>query len=143
MNHPRIVIAEDHPEVLEALRDIVEDFGEVVSIVKDGAALVDAAAQLEPDIVIADISMPGMNGLEATRALRRYAPNSKVIILTVHRESIYVSLAFAAGARGYLLKRSAAAELPQAVMHVLAGDRYVGQGVEVKEARGSPSKKSL
>jgi DNA-binding NarL/FixJ family response regulator len=143
MKQPRIVIAEDHPEVLEALRDIVEDLGEVVGIVRDGVTLVDAAAQLDPDIVIADISMPRMNGLEVTRALRRYAPNSKVIILTVHRESIYISLAFAAGARGYLLKRSAAAELSQAVMHVLAGDYYVGQGVEVKEAWGSPSKKSL
>ena len=70
-----------------------------------------------------------MNGLDATLLLQNCAPQSKVIMLTVHREAIYLSLAFNAGARGYLLKRSAVAELPHAILHVLAGDRYIGQGV--------------
>ena len=129
MVKPRILLADDHPEVLDGLRGLLDELGEVVGIVEDGQALVEAAQRLEPDIIISDISMPRMNGLNATRALKACAPQSKVIILTVHREAVYLSLAFNAGARGYLLKRSAVAELPHAVLHVLAGDRYIGQGV--------------
>lgn len=142
MNQPRILLADDHPEILEALRYLLQDVGEVVGTVTDGLALVEAASRMKPDIIIADISMPGLNGLDATRALHRSMPHSKVIILTVHRTAVYASLAFDAGACGYVLKRSAVAELPQAVQHVLAGDRYIGQGVEMKDvceaARGEP-----
>jgi DNA-binding NarL/FixJ family response regulator len=127
------LLADDHPEVLEALRLTLDELGEVVGIVEDGQALVEAAQRLKPDIIISDISMPRMNGLDATRALQACAPQSKVIILTVHREAVYLSLAFNAGASGYVLKRSAVAELPQAVLHVLAGDRYIGQGVGGRE----------
>jgi DNA-binding NarL/FixJ family response regulator len=133
MAKPRILFADDHPEVLDGLRGLLDELGEVVGFVEDGQALVEAAQRLEPDIIISDISMPRMNGLDATRALQACAPQSKVIILTVHRESVYLSLAFNAGARGYLLKRSAVAELPHAVLHVLAGDRYIGQGVGGRE----------
>jgi DNA-binding NarL/FixJ family response regulator len=133
MAKPRILLADDHPEVLVGLRGLLDELGEVVGIVEDGRALVEAAQRLEADIVISDISMPRMNGLDATRALQACAPQSKVIILTVHREAVYLSLAFNAGARGYLLKRSAVAELPHAVLHVLAGDRYIGQGVGGRE----------
>ncbi len=137
MSQPRIFLADDHPEVLDALRFLLKDLGEVVGTVTDGLALIEAAQRLKPDIIISDISMPGLNGLEATRVLRRCVPHSKVIILTVHRAAVYVSLAFDAGACGYLLKRSAVAELPQAVLHVLAGDRYVGQGVGAQEVWAS------
>ena len=130
---PRILLADDHPEVLEALRFTLDELGEVVGIVEDGQALVEAAQRLKPDIIISDISMPRMNGLAATRALQACAPQSKVIILTVHREAVYLSLAFNAGASGYVLKRSAVAELPQAVLRVLAGDLYIGQGVGGRE----------
>ena len=129
MSKPRILLADDHPEVLGGLRSILDDLGEVVGIVEDGQALVEAAQRLLPDIIISDISMPRLNGLDATRALRICAPESKVIMLTVHREAVYVSLAFNAGARGYLLKRSAVSELARAVRHVHDGKRYVGQGV--------------
>lgn len=130
---PRILLADDHPEVLEALRSSLDELGEVVGMVGDGQALVEAARLLEPDLILADISMPRMNGLDATRAILACLPLSKVIILTVHREAVYLSLAFNAGARGYVLKRSAVAELPQAVLHVLDGDRYIGQGVGGRE----------
>jgi DNA-binding NarL/FixJ family response regulator len=130
MTRPRILLADDHPEMLSALSALLEDeLGEMVGIVADGEALVEAAQRLEPDLIFSDISMPKLNGLAATRALQTCAPKSKVIILTVHQEPTYVSLAFDAGARGYLLKRTAVTELPQAVLHVLAGDRYIGQGV--------------
>ena len=130
---PRILLADDHPEVLDGLRGLLDELGEVVGIVEDGQALVEAAQRLQPDIIISDISMPRMNGLDATRALQVCAPQSKVIILTVHREAVYLSLAFNAGARGYLLKQSAVAELPQAILHVLAGERYVGEDVVGRE----------
>lgn len=130
---PRILLADDHLEVLEALRPSLDELGEVVGMVGDGQALVEAAKLLEPDLIFADISMPRLNGLDATRAVLACLPQSKVIILTVHREAVYMSLAFNAGARGYVLKRSAVAELPQAVLHVLAGDRYIGQGVGGRE----------
>ena len=130
---PRILLADDHLEVLEVLRPILEEMGEVVGMVEDGQALVEAAQRLKPDLIFADISMPRLNGLDATRALLACLPQSKVIILTVHREAVYLSLAFNAGARGYILKRSAVAELPQAALHVLAGDRYIGQGVGGRE----------
>jgi|CXWL01.1.fsa_nt_gi DNA-binding NarL/FixJ family response regulator len=129
MTKPRILIADDHPEMLDTLRHIMDGLGEVVGTVADGQALVEAALRLKPDIILSDISMPKLNGIDATRALQHCVPHSKVIILTVHREAMYVSLAFEAGACGYLLKRSAVADLPHAIQHVLAGDRYLGQGV--------------
>jgi DNA-binding NarL/FixJ family response regulator len=131
MTRPRILLADDHPEMLRALSALLEDeLGEIVGTVADGEALVAAAQRLEPDVIITDISMPRLNGLDATHALQVCVPQSKVIILTVHQEPVYVTLAFQAGARGYLLKRTALyTELSQAIPHVLAGDRYIGQGV--------------
>ncbi|MEO5955143.1 MAG: response regulator transcription factor [Nitrospiraceae bacterium] len=136
MSKPRFLLADDHPELLRALCGLLEDgLGEVVGMVTDGQLLIEAAIRLEPDIIILDISMPTMNGLDATRALQTNAPQSKVIVLTVHREPVYVSLAFKAGARGYLLKRTSLyTELPEALLHVLAGDRYLGHGVGEREA---------
>lgn len=111
MTKPRILLADNHPEVLGVMRGLLAELGDVVGMVTDGQALVEAAQQLKPDIIFSDISMPRLNGLDATRALQACAPMSKVIILTVHREPTCMALAFHAGARGYLLKRSAAAEL--------------------------------
>lgn len=133
MTKPRILIADDSPEVLTALRPLLDELGDVVGAVADGQALVEAAQLLQPDLVLADISMPRLNGLDAARAIQTCAPDCKVIMLTVHRESVYVSLAFNAGARGYLLKRSAVSELPRAIRQVLAGERYVGEGVAGRE----------
>lgn len=130
MARPRILLADDHPDLLKALRDVMDELGEVVGAVTDGQALVDAAQQLTPDIIFTAISLPRMNGLDATRALQTLAPESRVIILTSYQEPAYVTLAFEAGARGYILKKTALhAELSQALLHVLAGDRYVGLGV--------------
>ena len=136
MRKPRILVADDHPLILKAICGLLEDgVGEVVGAVTDGQALVEAAQRLEPDIILADISMPRLNGLEATRTLQYAVPQSKVIIVTSHHEAAYVTLAFEAGARGYLLKRTFLhAELAQAVLHVLAGDRYIGQGVREERA---------
>ena len=133
MTKPRILVADDHPVMRAALGGILDELGEVVGVVADGHALVEAARRLQPDLIISDISMPRMDGLEATRAIQVCAPQSKVIILTVHREAFYVSIAFDAGARGYVLKQSALTELPQAVLRVLEGERYVGADVAGRE----------
>jgi DNA-binding NarL/FixJ family response regulator len=135
MKKPRILIADDHPMVLTALRDLLEAHGDVVGTVTDGQALVKAAQRLRPDVIFSDISMPKLNGLDAIRALKICAPQSRVIIVTTYQESVYMTLAFNAGAHGLLLKRSTlAAELPQALLHVLAGDRFIGLGVREENA---------
>ncbi len=135
MKKPRILIADDHPMVLTALRDLLEEHGDVVGTVTDGQALVKAAQRLEPDVIFSGISMPKLNGLDATRALQNCAPQSRVIIVTTYQEPAYMTLAFNAGARGFLLKRSTlASELPQALLHVLAGNRYIGLGVREENA---------
>jgi DNA-binding NarL/FixJ family response regulator len=127
----RILLADDHPDMLSAICGLLEDkLGDVVGMVADGEALVEAAQRLKPDIIIMDISMPKLNGLEAARVLQTSVPDSKVIILSVHREPVYVSLAFQAGARGYLLKRTGLhTELSKALLRVTAGDRYIGLGM--------------
>jgi DNA-binding NarL/FixJ family response regulator len=131
MKKLRILLADDHPEMLSAICGVLEDkLSEVVETVPDGEALVEAAQRLKPDIIIADISMPKLNGLEATRVLQASVPQSKVIILSVFQEPIYVSLAIDAGACGYLLKRTGLhTELPKALLRVMAGDRYIGLGI--------------
>jgi DNA-binding NarL/FixJ family response regulator len=131
MNKLRILLADDHQEMLSAICGVLESkLSEVVETVADGEALVEAAQRLKPDIIIADISMPKLNGLEATRVLQTSVPQSKVIILSVFQEPIYVSLAFDAGACGYLLKRTGLhTELPKALLRVMAGDRYIGLGI--------------
>lgn len=137
MDKPRIILADDHLELLDALRDLVSELGDVVGTVTDGQSLVQAAEWLKPDIIFTDISMPKLDGLNATRALQTRAPQSKVIILTSYQEPAYVTMAFNAGARGYVLKRAALyAELSQALLHVLAGDRYIGLGVKGEWAPG-------
>ena len=129
MAKPKILLADGHPAILSALQALLKEFGEVVAIVADGHALVEAAQRLKPDIIFSDISIPKLNGFEATRTVRRSVPQSKVIILTTYPDPVYVTLAFEAGAHGYLLKRtSLVTELPQALLHVLAGDRYIGLG---------------
>ena len=133
MIKPRILLAEDHPLVRDALLGLLGELSEVVGVVGDGQALVEAAQELKPDIIISDISMPKLNGLDATRALQHCTPQSKVIILTAYQEPAYPILALEAGARGFLLKSTALhAELPRALLHVLAGDRYIGHGVKVE-----------
>ncbi|MEO8327253.1 MAG: response regulator transcription factor [Nitrospirota bacterium] len=119
------MLADDHPMVLEGVAKLVEEFAEVVGKVEDGRALLDVASHLKPDVVVMDISMPSLNGLEAARHLQKLLPHCKIIFLTMHADSSYITAAFEAGASGYLLKRSAGSELKQAVRSVLAGHKYV------------------
>jgi DNA-binding NarL/FixJ family response regulator len=123
----RVLLADDHVLLLEAFRRMLEPSVEVVGAVADGAALVEQALALEPDLVVADVSMPRMNGLEAARRLRGELPRTRVVFLTVNEDPQMAAEAFALGASGYLLKSSTATELDEAIRAVLAGRRYLSQ----------------
>ena len=125
MKKPSVLMADDHSLILAGLRKLVEADCDVVGTVEDGRALVQAAQELRPDLILLDISMPLLNGLEAARQLRTLVPDSKIIFLTMHASPAYATEAFQAGASGYLLKHSAAEELSQAIKSVLQGRHYL------------------
>ena len=125
MKRPRLLLADDHTLVLEGLQKLLEDDFELVGMVEDGRSLVNAAQRLKPDVIVMDISMPLLNGLDAARQIKKLGPHSQLVFLTMHADPTYASQAFEAGASGYLLKRSAASELIQAIQAVLKGQFYV------------------
>lgn len=125
MTKPRVLLADDHALVLEGFKKLLEEHCQIVGSAEDGRALLDAAKRLRPDIIVLDISMPKLNGLDAARRLRKIAPQTRLIFVTVHADADYVNQAFQAGASGYLLKRSAGSELLQAVEAVKNGNYYV------------------
>lgn len=125
MPKPRILLADDHALVLEGFRRILEGQYELVGTVEDGRALLEAAKKLQPDIVILDVSMPLLNGIDAAAQLKKICPQAKIIVVTMHADTEYVRSAFEAGASAYVLKRSAVDELEQAIRAVLAGHSYI------------------
>jgi DNA-binding NarL/FixJ family response regulator len=125
MRKPRILLADDHALVLEGFRRILEGHYELIGTVGDGRALLEAAKTMHPDIVILDISMPLLNGIDAAAQLKKLCPKAKIIIVTMHADSDYVRSAFEAGASAYVLKRSAVDELEQAIRAVIEGHSYI------------------
>jgi DNA-binding NarL/FixJ family response regulator len=121
----RVILADDHTLLVDGLRSLLEPRWELVDTVGDGRALVESAQRLRPDVILLDISMPVLNGLEAARQLTELVPDSKLIFLTMHADRTYLREAFRAGASGYLLKRSAASELEHAIGEVLRGRHYI------------------
>jgi DNA-binding NarL/FixJ family response regulator len=125
MTRPRVLLADDHQLVLDAFTKLLERDCEVVGTVTDGRALVPAAEQLEPDVVVLDIAMPVLNGLDAGRQLKQALPRIKLIFLTMNPDRDLATEAFQIGASGYLLKNSAGGELLQAIRTVLYGKVYI------------------
>jgi DNA-binding NarL/FixJ family response regulator len=125
MQRPRVLLADDHSLMLAGLRRLVEETCDVVGAVEDGRALVEAVQQLEPELIVLDISMPLLNGIDAARQIKKLRPSAKLIFLTMHTSPSYVTEAFHVGASGYLLKRSAPMELPLAIEAVLKGQQYL------------------
>jgi DNA-binding NarL/FixJ family response regulator len=127
----RVFLADDHAMVRDGLRVLLEAHGDirVVGEAGDGRSAVSEATRLRPDVVVMDIAMPDRNGIEATQLLAQAAPSARVIILSMHSTSEHVYRALRAGARGYLLKESAGAEVVDAVRAVHAGKRYLSQKV--------------
>ncbi len=125
MKQPRVLLADDHKLLLEAFKKLLEPECKIVGSVTDGRALLAAASKLKPDIIVLDISMPMLNGLDAGEQLKKMMPDVKLIFLTVNEDPDFVSEAFRVGASGYLLKSSAASELFQAIQDVCRGKTYV------------------
>jgi DNA-binding NarL/FixJ family response regulator len=122
---PRLLLADDHPLFLEGVRRLLESKYEVVGTAADGQALITAAQDLQPDIIVVDISMPEMNGLAAAQVIRKTVPSAKFIVLSVHSDQAYAREAFRVGVRGYVSKRAVGAELLTAIKQVLEGRTYV------------------
>jgi len=137
VNRSRVLVADDHRIVAEGLRGILEPTYELVGIVENGRELVDQASVLQPDVIVADITMPLLNGLDAMALLQRQDCRSKFVFLTMHKDVTYAAKALRQGAMGYVLKHSASEELLKALKAVFAGEKYVSgeiaSGLEGRE----------
>jgi DNA-binding NarL/FixJ family response regulator len=136
MYSARILLADDHPLVLESVKQLLEPDFSVVGTAQTGQEVLEQAQKLNPDIVMLDANMPGMNGFEAARKLKTILPAVKIIFVTMLTEAIAVSEGFRAGAMGYVLKQDASDELHAAVKSVMANRRFVSSklDMEVREA---------
>jgi len=126
---PRVLLADDHRLVAEGLKSLLSAEYELVGVVEDGRALIEAACQLRPDVIVADITMPHLNGIDALVQLKRLDKKVRVVFLTMHMEVAYVQRALEAGALGYVLKHSAPGELSAAIRASLNGQTYVSPAV--------------
>jgi DNA-binding NarL/FixJ family response regulator len=125
MTKPRLLLADDHTVLVEGLKALLAPQFDVVATAGDGRAAVEAAERLRPDLILLDISMPGLNGIEAARRLRQSLPGARLAMLTMHADLSFVRAAFEAGVSGYVLKQSAATELVAALHEVARGQRYL------------------
>lgn len=125
MNRPRVLIADDHQILAEGVRNLLDVEFDVLGIVADGRELVSAAKDSQPDVIVADITMPLLNGIEAAAQLRDAGVPSRVIFLTQHRDVAYARRAMQVGASGFVLKHSVASELITAIREALRGQTYI------------------
>jgi DNA-binding NarL/FixJ family response regulator len=125
MKRPRILLADDHRMVTEGLKSLLAAEFELVGVVEDGRTLVESAAKLRPDVIVADISMPHLNGIDAMAQLKKDNPSVRVVLLTMHQDTAYACRALEAGASGYVLKHSAPAELVMAIGAALEGKTFI------------------
>jgi DNA-binding NarL/FixJ family response regulator len=129
---PRVIVVDDHAVIRRGVQGILHAFPEweLCGEAQDGQEAIRLAETVRPEIIIMDVSMPGLNGLEATRIIRNILPDTKILLLTLHSSTELVRSAFRAGARGYVLKSDAEQELVRA-LNVLAGDgTYVSPGID-------------
>jgi DNA-binding NarL/FixJ family response regulator len=129
MKRPRVLLADDHQMLLDALKGLLEPSYEVVGLVTDGRALLKAAEKLRPDVIVLDIAMPQLNGLDAGRQLKQTMPTVKLIYMTMNEDPYLVGEAFRAGASAYLLKQAAGIELNRAIQAALKGGSFVTPSV--------------
>jgi len=125
MHRPRILLADDHAILLEAFQKLLETEYDIVGMANDGRELLAMAVKLQPDVIVSDISMPNLNGLDACRKIKKVLPRAKLIFLTVTGDPDLVAEAIRMGANGFLLKKSAASELFQAINSVMGGSTYI------------------
>ena len=132
----KILLVDDHPLVLESLSTLLEPHFAIVGRVQDARDIVSRAGEYRPDVILMDACMPGTNGFEATREIKKHLPKVKVIVVTMLMEATSISEAFRSGANGYLLKQSASEELLEAIHTVLGSRRFLSQKIaaEVRES---------
>jgi DNA-binding NarL/FixJ family response regulator len=135
---PRVVLADDHTETAEQLRKLLQPHFDVVAVVKDGRALVEVVARLSPDVIVTDLSMPMLDGIDASVLILRRTPAARIVFVTVHDESILVDRGLAAGALGYVLKDSAGDELVPAVRSALNGRQFVSRALSQEKRNTRP-----
>jgi len=124
-HRPRVLIADDHLLVAEALKSLLEPEFDLVGVVEDGRALLEEAGKLRPDVIVADITMPHLNGIDALIRLRQAGDQTPVVFLTMHRDTTFARRALDAGASGFVLKHSASVELVAAIRAALLGKTYL------------------
>ena len=129
MDRPRVVLAEDHAPVAEQLRKLLEPEFDVVATVVDGDALIRAADELRPDVIVTDIVMPGLDGIAATATLLAKNPDTRIVLVTAHEDSELTERGYAAGALANISKHDAGRELVPAVRAAVRGERYVSPRV--------------
>ena len=132
MPKPRLLLADDHGLLLDGLCRVLEADFDLIGAVGDGRAAVAAYQQLQPDLLLLDIALPMLNGIEVARQVRRLAPDARILFVTMQTDRVYVEEAFRAGGSGYVLKQAAAGELVEAIRSVLRGRRYVSPSVAEK-----------
>lgn len=133
---PRLLLVDDHALVLAGLSKLLDEQFEVIGTLNNGRELLKVVQRQEPDLILLDISMPLLNGIEAARQVQRIAPHIKIIVLTQQTGKEYVQAAFQAGARGYILKQSAAEELLTALEEVRAGRYYITPSLVPQDIAG-------
>jgi len=125
MQKTRVLLAEDHTVVAEGIQALLKDTFDLAGVVHDGRALLEAVDTLRPDVIVTDISMPMLNGLDAIRQIRARRPDARIVVLTMHRDTQLAADAFRAGVTGYLLKISPGEELIKAIQEAAHGRSYV------------------
>jgi DNA-binding NarL/FixJ family response regulator len=135
MKRTRVLLADDHPLILQGLQSLLETECEVVGAITDGRSLVDVASRLHPEVIVLDISLPLLNGIDAARQIKKDSPETKIVFLTMHANPAYLKEALAVGASGYVLKTAVGEELPGAIQAALRNRIYVtpGFGEEIVE----------
>lgn len=128
----RVVVVDDHPMVAEGIEAILESYDDidVVATLSDGQAMIDQLTELRPDVILMDLNMPGLGGLSATEMILERAPETRILILSMHDSPEYITTALSHGARGYVLKDVPTDEIKTAVDAVIAGERYLCTGAE-------------
>ncbi len=129
MNRIKVLLADDHRIVAEGLRRLLEAEFDLIGVVEDGRAMLTAARELKPDVIISDISMPELNGVEALEELKKVDPDVRLVFLTMHQNTAYARRALDAGAMGYVLKHSATEELIMAVRAASMGRTFVSPAI--------------
>jgi DNA-binding NarL/FixJ family response regulator len=143
MSKPKILLADDHKIVLDGLRGLLEEEFELAGTVTDGRDLVEQALHLRPDVIVADISMPLLNGIDAVTKLREAGCGAHVVFLTMHSDATYARRAMQAGGSGYVLKHSASDELVAAIREVLRGGTYISPAVQLSPGPAAGARHDL